>query len=162
MVFTKKIKMKKIIILTIFSLFFLISNSQEKNSIWLTNIDQAIAQSIETDKPIMLFFTGSDWCGWCKRLVKEVFDQKEFTDWAEENIISVELDFPKRTKLDENTVAQNQQLQRLFSVQGYPTIWLVKPELKEDNKINFEKLGKTGYVRGGAKNWILSAEQFLN
>ena len=91
------------------------SYSQEKNSIWLTNIDQAIAQSMETEKPIMLFFTGSDWCGWCKRLVKEVFDQKEFKDWAKDKIIPVELDFPRRTKLDENLVAQNRQLQRLFA-----------------------------------------------
>ena len=79
---------------------------------WLTNIDQAIAQSMETEKPIMLFFTGSDWCGWCKRLVKEVFDQKEFKDWAKDKIIPVELDFPRRTKLDENLVTQNRQLQR--------------------------------------------------
>ena len=116
--------MKKIILLSIFSLFLLTSYSQEKNSIWLTNIDQAIAQSMETEKPIMLFFTGSDWCGWCKRLVKEVFDQKEFKDWAKDKIIPVELDFPRRTKLDENLVTQNRQLQRLFAVQGYPTIWL--------------------------------------
>lgn len=154
--------MKKIILLSIFSLFLLTSFSQEKNSMWLTNIDQAIAQSMETEKPIMLFFTGSDWCGWCKRLVKEVFDQKEFKDWAKDKIIPVELDFPRRTKLDENLVAQNRQLQRLFAVQGYPTIWLVRPQYQEENKVNFEKLGKTGYVRGGVSNWIQSAEQYLN
>ena len=113
------------------------SYSQEKNSMWLTNIDQAIAQSMETEKPIMLFFTGSDWCGWCKRLVKEVFDQKEFKDWAKDKIIPVELDFPRRTKLDENLITQNRQLQRLFAVQGYPTIWLVRPQYQEEKKINF-------------------------
>ena len=138
------------------------SYSQEKNSMWLTNIDQAIAQSMETEKPIMLFFTGSDWGGWCKRLVKEVFDQKEFKDWAKDKIIPVELDFPRRTKLDENLITQNRQLQRLFAVQGYPTIWLVRPQYQEENKVNFEKLGKTGYVRGGVSNWIQSAEQYLN
>ena len=129
---------------------------------WLTNIDQAIAQSMETEKPIMLFFSGSDWCGWCKMLVKEVFDQKEFKDWAKDKIIPVELDFPRRTKLDENLITQNRQLQRLFAVQGYPTIWLVRPQYQEENKVNFEKLGKTGYVRGGVSNWIQSAEQYLN
>ena len=99
---------------------------------------------------------------WCKRLVKEVFDQKEFKDWAKDKIIPVELDFPRRTKLDENLVTQNRQLQRLFAVQGYPTIWLVRPQYQEENKVNFEKLGKTGYVRGGVSNWIQSAEQYLN
>ena len=126
--------MKKIILSSILSLFLLTSYAQEKKSIWLTNIDQAIAQSMETEKPIMLFFTGSDWCGWCKRLVKEVFDQKEFKDWAKDNIIPVELDFPRRTKLDENLVAQNRQLQRLFAVQGYPTIWLVDLSTKKKTK----------------------------
>ena len=154
--------MKKIILLSIFSLFLLTSYSQEKNSMWLTNIDQAIAQSMETETPRMLFFTGSDWCGWCKSLVKEVFDQKEFKDWANDRIIPVELDFPRRTKLDENLITQNRQLQRLFAVQGYPTIWLVRPQYQEENKVNFEKLGKTGYVRGGVSNWIQSAEQYLN
>ena len=75
---------------------------------------------------------------------------------------AVELDFPRRTKLDENLVTQNRQLQRLFAVQGYPTIWLVRPQYQEENKVNFEKLGKTGYVRGGVSNWIQSAEQYLN
>ena len=154
--------MKKIIISTIFSFIFLISHSQEKKSIWLTNIDDAIAQSMQTEKPIMLFFTGSDWCGWCKRLVKEVFEKKEFKEWAVENIIPVEVDFPRRIKLDDKLASQNRQLQQIFSVRGYPTIWIVKPEFKEENKINFEKIGQTGYVRGGAKNWILSVKQFLN
>ena len=79
-----------------------------------------------------------------------------------DKIIPVELDFPRRTKLDENLVTQNRQLQRLFAVQGYPTIWLVRPQYQEENKVNFEKLGKTGYVRGGVSNWIQSAEQYLN
>ena len=61
--------MKKIILLSIFSLFLLTSYSQEKSSMWLTNIDQAIAQSMETKKTNnAVFFTGSDWCGWCKKI----------------------------------------------------------------------------------------------
>lgn len=128
---------------------------------WYKSIDKAIEISSKTKKPMMLFFTGSDWCGWCKRLVKEVFDKKEFEDWASNNIVSVELDFPRRTKIDENLLEQNRQLQRLFGVQGYPTIWFVKPQILENNKVNFEKLGKTGYVQGGVKNWIISSTNIL-
>ena len=137
-------------------------NAQENKLNWYDDVSKAIPVSIQENKPLLLFFTGSDWCGWCKRLVKEVFDQKEFKDWAKDKIIPVELDFPRRTKLDENLVAQNRQLQRLFAVQGYPTIWIVRPQYQEENKVNFEKLGKTGYVRGGVSNWIQSAEQYLN
>ena len=144
-----------------FCLYFLHSGevlSQSKvNWIELDNNTQ-----INNNGKKMIIDLYTDWCGWCKRLVKEVFDQKEFKDWAKDKIIPVELDFPRRTKLDENLVTQNRQLQRLFAVQGYPTIWLVRPQYQEENKVNFEKLGKTGYVRGGVSNWIQSAEQFLN
>ena len=58
----------------------------------------------------MLFFTGSDWCGWCIRLQKEVFFKPEFKKWANKNVVLVELDFPKRTKLDEKTLRQNRKL----------------------------------------------------
>ena len=157
--------MKKIILLSIFSLFLLTSYSQEKNSIWLTNIDQAIAQSMETEKPIMLFFTGSDWCGWCKRLVKEVFDQKEFKDWAKDKIIPVELDFPRRKKLDPTLEATNNELQNIFQVRGFPTVWLFSVTKTEEGKFSINAnlsnpFQKMGYM-GSAKDFISKAEYIL-
>jgi thioredoxin-related protein len=62
---------------------------------WHTDINEASAIAKKENKPMMLFFTGSDWCGWCVRLQNEVFRTPEFEAWAKENVVLVELDFPK-------------------------------------------------------------------
>jgi protein disulfide-isomerase len=144
--------MKKIIILFSIVLFSINSFSQE-NQKWYTNIDEAIAISTKQQKPLFLFFTGSDWCGWCIKLQKEVFKTPEFTAWAKENAVLVELDYPRRTPQDEKIKQQNNDLQQAFGVRGYPTVWFVKPSTK-DGKTNFEQLGSTGYVAGGPTAWI--------
>ena len=66
---------------------------------WLVNLDEAYELSKETGKPIMANFTGSDWCGWCKRLSANVFVHDEFKQWASENVILLELDYPRRFKI---------------------------------------------------------------
>ncbi|MEZ4912054.1 MAG: thioredoxin family protein [Saprospiraceae bacterium] len=113
---------------------------------WLVNIDEAYAISNKTGKPIMANFTGSDWCGWCKRLKASVFDKEEFKTWARENVVLLELDFPSRKKIPDAIRAQNTSLQQAFGVNGYPTIWVfhLKKDL-EKNQFMIEALGKTGY-----------------
>ena len=128
---------------------------------WYNDLNKAVPISVKEKKPIMLFFTGSDWCGWCMRLKKEVFNHEEFKIWTEENIILVELDFPRRKKIDPKILNQNRELARIFGVSSYPTCWLVKPQILENNKVNFLKLGKLGYVAGGTQKWISVAEKFL-
>ena len=63
---------------------------------WEVNLEKAQAISVKTGKPILANFTGTDWCGWCIRLKKEVFVKDEFIKWANENFVLLELDFPKR------------------------------------------------------------------
>ena len=128
---------------------------------WYNDLNKAVPISVKEKKPIMLFFTGSDWCGWGMRLKKEVFNHEEFKIWTEENIILVELDFPRRKKIDPKILNQNRELARIFGVSGYPTCWLVSPQILENNKVNFLKLGKLGYVAGGTQKWISVAEKFL-
>ena len=134
--------------------------SQQKELIWHTDVNKAINISIQQDKPLFLFFTGSDWCGWCKKLVAEVFEKEAFKKWATNNIVLVELDFPKRTPISEKLSKQNRELGQMFGVRGYPTGWFVIPESDSGN-INFNKLGSQGYVRGGPKAWITGANQIL-
>ncbi|MBM3160528.1 MAG: thioredoxin family protein [Bacteroidetes bacterium] len=123
---------------------------------WFTDVEAAQKEAQKTKKPMMLFFTGSDWCGWCVRLQKEVFFKDEFKDWASENVILVELDFPK-SKVQSNEIKrQNQQLQQQFSVRGYPTIHFVSPEKSQDG-VTLRNLGNTGYMAGGPEPWIANA-----
>ncbi len=138
----------------------LIAFSQEKEIEWHTDVNKAIDISIKTEKPLFFFFTGSDWCGWCKRLQREVFFKPEFKKWADKNVVLVELDFPKRTKLPQEIQKQNRELAQMFAVRGYPTVWFVTPTI-EEKKVNFEKIGSQGYVAGGPVNWINSANKFL-
>ena len=162
---TKSSTMKKIIFL---ALTFLCLNvySQQKDPVWHTDANKAINLSLQTGKPMFLFFTGSDWCIWCKRLVSEVFDKKEFKDWANKNIILLEVDFPKRSPQSEELKAQNSQLQRTFQglIRGYPTGIFAQPVLK-DKDVQFSVIGSEGtgfslgYVRGGPKTWILEADK---
>jgi protein disulfide-isomerase len=151
--------MKKI--LSIIILFISINlYAQETELEWHTDVSKAIKISMENEKPLFFFFTGSDWCGWCIKLQKEVFFKPEFEKWAQDNITLVELDFPKRKKLDASLQKQNDELRNMFAVRGYPTGWLVIPEVL-DKKINFKKLGKLGYVKGGPSAWIQVVENIL-
>tara|TARA_B110000116_G_scaffold18181_1_gene14626 strand:+ start:1824 stop:2288 length:465 start_codon:yes stop_codon:yes gene_type:complete len=134
--------------------------AQQKQLEWHTDVSKAIKISMENEKPLFFFFTGSDWCGWCIKLQKEVFFKPEFEKWAKDNLTLVELDFPKRKKLDASLQKQNDELRNMFAVRGYPTGWLVIPEVL-DKKINFKKLGKLGYVKGGPSAWIQVVENIL-
>jgi thioredoxin-related protein len=146
--------MKKILIA-----FLLVAGSvtmQAQDLVWHTDVKEAMKVSKKEKKPIMLFFTGSDWCGWCIRLQKEVFKTPEFTKWAKDNVVLVELDFPRRTP----QTPQNAQLQQTFQVMGYPTVWFVNATEK-DKQVNFDKLGTTGYVAGGPTAWLDVANKFI-
>ena len=127
---------------------------------WHTDMNKASAVSIKEQKPLFLFFTGSDWCGWCIRLQKEVFKTPEFATWAKDNVVLVELDFPRRTPMADELKKQNNELQQVFGVRGYPTVWFAKPTVK-DGKTNLEQLGNTGYVAGGPSAWLVGANQII-
>jgi protein disulfide-isomerase len=118
-----------------------------ENSGWLVNLDEAYAKSKATGKPILANFTGSDWCGWCFKLRDNVFVKDDFKKWAEENVILLELDFPRRKTIPENIKQQNYSLQQAFQVGGYPTVWVFNLSKDETtNQYNIEKLGRTGYT----------------
>jgi len=158
--------MKIVKYLSIVAIAFLVwsftatKNNSEKGLVWHTDMRIASKIAQKEDKPIFMFFTGSDWCGWCIRLQKEVFKTPEFEAWAKDKVVLVELDFPRRTPQPENIKAQNDQLQQMFGVRGYPTVWFVKSGNK-DGKINFEQLGSTGYVAGGPAAWLDGANQIV-
>ncbi|MDO5970817.1 thioredoxin family protein [Flavivirga aquimarina] len=152
--------MKKAIYIFLISMLTTVSVSAQELT-WHTDMGQASEFAIKEKKPLLMFFTGSDWCGWCIRLQNEVFKTDEFRKWANENVVLVELDFPRRTPQEDKIKAQNYQLQSMFQVRGYPTIWFVNPEMNSEKKISLKKLGSTGYVAGGPTKWIGAVASIL-
>ncbi len=116
---------------------------------WLTDLKKATAESKKTGRPILADFTGSDWCGWCKKLDAEVFSTDEFEKWAKENVVLLTVDFPKGRKLDDSLIEQNNGLKTKYGIKGFPTIVFFDHEGKE--------LGRTGYAEGGPEMWIKQA-----
>jgi thiol-disulfide isomerase/thioredoxin len=92
---------------------------------WLTNFEEAKAIAVKEGKPLLLDFTGSDWCPPCKALHKNVFSTEEFAKEAAGKYVLVELDFPRTKQLAPELKAQNSELQKKYAITGYPTVLLV-------------------------------------
>ncbi len=150
--------MKKIIIALLLCAGSFAAEAQEL--VWETNVNKAMEVSNKTKKPMLLFFTGSDWCGWCIRLQKEVLKTPEFEKWAKDNVVLVELDYPRKAAQTPEIKKQNNELQQAFGIQGFPTVVFAKGTTK-NGKVNFEGLGNTGYVAGGPAAWLAVANGFL-
>ena len=113
---------------------------------WSDDYKKSLEQAKEEKKMVLLDFTGSDWCPWCIRLDKEIFSTKEFKEYAKENLVLVELDFPQGKTLPRNVQKQNAELQEEYAIQGYPTVIV----LNSDGKA----VGKLGYMAGGPAPFI--------
>jgi len=126
---------------------------------WLTSYSDAVKLSQKTGKPIMADFTGSDWCSWCIKLHKEVFDTPQFKKWADKNVILLELDYPQkpenRSKMPKQLQQQNADLlvKHQNVIKGYPTILF----LRGDGTV----FGKYGYDNGGPDRWTKMADRLL-
>ncbi len=120
---------------------------------WLTDFMQAQKQAEATERPILVNFSGSDWCGWCIRLDTEVLEKAEFKEYAKDNLVLFVADFPRQTKLPEQTATQNQTLLERYGVQGFPTLLLV--DAKGD------VIGRTGYQPGGAEAYVTHLRELL-
>jgi protein disulfide-isomerase len=97
-------------------------------------------------------FAGSDWCPPCKALYKNVLSSPEFTEYAQKNLVLVDVDFPKTKPLSAAQKQANQALANQFGVDGFPTIIVLSSEGKELNK-------KTGYGGQTPKAFIADLEK---
>lgn len=142
--------MKKLIVGTFVALA-LIGATAAESLTWLTDLPKAQAQAKAEKKLVMIDFTGSDWCGWCIKLNKEVFSQPEFAEYAKKNIVAVEVDFPRKKKLSAEQKAANDALGQKYDIKGYPTIIVLDSEGK--------KVGELGYMKGGPTAFIAALEK---
>jgi thioredoxin-related protein len=114
-----------------------------EGDLWVADFDQAAEQARKEGKDLLVDFTGSDWCGWCKKLHAEVFAHQEFVDAATKEYVLVALDFPRAEELKAKVPnpARNEELMGKYGVRGFPTILLVTPD--------GDVFGQTGYQQGG-------------
>lgn len=113
---------------------------------WETDYAKAVKTADADKKLVVMDFTGSDWCVWCKKLDKEVFSQQEFKDYAAKNLVLVKLDFPRGFELPPEQKQQNDDLAKKYAIEGYPTIVVVDGTGK--------KVGELGYMEGGPSKFI--------
>lgn len=113
---------------------------------WITSYEQAQQEAKTKNKLVLIDFTGSDWCGWCKLLDREVFSKPEFKEYASKNLVLVEVDFPKMKVLSDAARTQNILLAQRFQIQAFPTIIV----LNSDGKM----VGELGYMKGGPPAFI--------
>jgi thioredoxin-related protein len=89
---------------------------------WLNDYKKAQQEATATNKFLLLDFTGSDWCSWCRKFNKEILSQPQFKDYARANLVLVEVDFPRAKPQSVELRKQNQELAQQYEVQGFPTI----------------------------------------
>lgn len=114
---------------------------------WGDDYKAALATAAKEHKDVLLDFTGSDWCGWCIKLKRDTFDKPEFKDFADKNLVLVEIDFPQTKSQSAEVKKQNDALQQQYQVQGFPTLVLLSPEGKVIKQ-------QSGYIPGGPKGFI--------
>jgi len=103
---------------------------------WYDDYDAALKAAQTVQKKLYILFTGSDWCGWCKKLKADVLETKEFKEFAAGKLILLYIDAPSpKVKMPEELRTSNQKLAEKFGVRGFPTSVLLDAQGKEIGKI---------------------------
>ncbi|AKQ45203.1 thiol-disulfide isomerase [Rufibacter radiotolerans] len=87
---------------------------------WVKDIEQAKKMSKENHKYILVNFSGSDWCGPCIKMEKEIFENPAFQTYATQNLVMVNADFPRQKKhqLDPKQKSLNEKLADQYNKTG--------------------------------------------
>ncbi len=117
---------------------------------WLTDLDEAKKVAAKEKKDILVDFTGSDWCGWCIKLKKEVFDLPAF-EVATKKFVLVELDFPNKKPQSDEVKAKNRAAQQKYGITGFPSILLMDAQ--------GEVYARTGYQAGGPEKYVAHLQE---
>ena len=109
-----KIKTMKLLFVILLSSFF------TSFITWQTDMEKAKQSARTEHKLILLNFSGSDWCGPCIRLHKEIFESVVFEKYAEQNLVLVNADFPrlKKNQLSKEQQKKNDELADAYNREG--------------------------------------------
>ncbi len=113
---------------------------------WLVNMNDAQAQSVKDQKPILVYFTSNDTCGQCKQLEADVFSTPMFKEWAEKKVVLFKVDFSTLEQLPAGSQEQNTAMARSLKVSTYPTFWILSVSHEAENgRFKVKPIGYTGY-----------------
>ena len=122
---------------------------------WIEDFEAAKKEAAASGKYILLAFSGSDWCGWCMKLEKEVFSQNEFVRGAQKSFVLTMIDNPRDTSiLSKVAERQNKELTQKFEVRGYPSAVLCDAEGTEIKRFG-------GYRKGGPSAYLEMLENAI-
>lgn len=109
---------------------------------WTDDYDAALKKAAAERKFVVADFSGSDWCGWCKRLDREVFDTEMFRKEATNRFVLLMIDTPmNKSLLSDKAKTQNPALVKKYAIRGFPTVLM----LDQNGKV----VHQTGYQAGG-------------
>lgn len=112
--------------------------------------NEIVEKATTEEKPILLEFTGSDWCPPCMMMNETVFSTDEFKKFADNEIVFVKLDFPRKKELPAEEQERNQAMAEKFSVEAFPTMIVLDFKGKElDRRVGGMRGGPTPFI-----NWV--------
>lgn len=118
---------------------------------WHHDLQAALDEAKASNKMVIANFTGSDWCGWCIKLVKEVFSQAAFINAVKDKYVFAEIDMPRNKPISEEQKAKNQEYVKKYEIKGFPSILVIKA----DGSV----VGRTGYKAGGPEAYAKHLEE---
>jgi thiol-disulfide isomerase/thioredoxin len=113
---------------------------------WGTDFYSALGQAKSEKKHTLLFFTGSDWCGWCKKLNHEILSTGEFAEYAQEKLVLVEVDYPQHKAQSDGLKTQNRMLEGRYNITGFPTVIILDSDGKAVARMGYQEGGPGPFV----------------
>ncbi len=122
---------------------------------WTAELPKALEKAQSERKLVLLDFTGSDWCVWCRRFEEDILSQPEFVTYARTNLIMLLLDYPKAKEQTDDLRQRNAELKAKFKVNGFPTFVVLNSQGQEIRR-------QVGYLSGGPEAFITKLKQLKN
>ena len=132
-----------------FLFFFLLITTIGFSQNWKTNFEDAKVQAATENKNIVLVFSGSDWCGPCIKLDKNIWQSDAFKKESAKKWVLVRADFPKKkaNQLSDELTTSNKNLAEKYNKEGnFPLVVVVDS--------NGKVIGKTGYANVEPEDYI--------
>ena len=138
-----------------FLILFLLFTSAIFAQDWTTNFEEAKTLAAKKNENIVLVFQGSDWCGPCIKLDREIWSTDIFKEFSKSHFVMLKADFPRRkaNQLDSEQIRKNTLLAEKYNPAGYFPFVVV---LNSDGKV----LGETGYKKVSPTEYIAQLTAF--